>query len=99
MYYFLFLILSLLWIFDLAQTLRSSRERGIGVEENPLARFLLKKSRVDFILFKLVDLALLGTIMGLIWTDHEGLAEGMLLSFIALYVVTVIHNHNVQKRG
>ncbi len=97
MLYYLFGVLSLLWIIDLIQTVRFSGKRGPDVERNPLARFLLKKSREDFILFKIVDLALILIIMALLYTNHQLLAIGMLLSFIALYFATIIHNHRAQK--
>ncbi len=97
MLYYLFGALSLLWIVDLIQTVRFSGKRGPGVERNPLARFLLKKNREDFILFKMVDLALLLIIMALLHANYQLLARGMLLSFIALYFATIIHNHRAQK--
>ena len=97
MLYYLFGALSVLWIIDLAQTVCFSRKKGPNVERNPLARFLLKKSKEDFILFKIVDLALLLIIMTLLYANYQILAQGMLLSFIALYFATVIHNHRAQK--
>ncbi len=97
MLYYLFGALSLLWIVDLIQTVRFSGKRGPDVERNPLARFLLKKNREDFILFKMVDLALLLIIMALLHANYQLLAKGMLLSFIALYFATIIHNHRAQK--
>lgn len=98
MYYPLFLLLTALWIIDLVQTLRFSRQKGVDAERNPFARFLLKKSRADFVLFKMLDLLLLGIIMALLRTDHGQLAESMLISFIGLYAITVLHNRAVQKR-
>ncbi len=97
MLYYLFGTLSLLWIIDLIQTVRFSGKKGPGVERNPLARFILKKSKEDFILFKIVDLALLLIIMSLLYAKYQILAHGMLLSFIALYFATIIHNHRAQK--
>ena len=97
MLYYLFGALSLLWIVDLIQTVRFSGKRGPDVERNPLARFLLKKNREDFILFKMVDLALILIIMALLHANYQLLARGMLLSFIALYFATIIHNHRAQK--
>lgn len=97
MFYYLFSVLSALWIYDLVQTLRFSGKMGAQVEKNPLARFLLKTGKKEFILFKILDLALLGIVIGLLRADYESLAEIMLLSFIALYIFTVAHNQSVQK--
>ncbi len=94
---YLFIILAAFWLIDLYQTLQITRKYGVKVEENPVARFLLKHSRKDFAAFKILDLLVLFGILALISEKQEVYAEYLTALFICFYILTAIHNWNAYK--
>ncbi len=94
----MFLLLAVLWTIDTAETCRLVDVEGIDVEENPIARFFLKLSDRDFIIFKIFDLAMLGTIMYYIYLSNMIVAESLLFLFTLIYTYTVVHNYLVIRR-
>lgn len=91
----LFIFLAVLWTIDLAETIELVDEVGAAVEENPVARFLLKHGDKDFALFKLVDFILLTAIIWYIYMADARLAQALLFFFVIVYVFTVVHNYVV----
>ncbi|MCK5473943.1 MAG: hypothetical protein KAI53_00925 [Candidatus Aenigmarchaeota archaeon] len=97
MFEILAVILGILWMYDLYQTLRLTKRFGIRIEENPFARFLLKHKRIDFVIFKLIDLLFVIAIMYFVNVQNIVLARGLLSVFVLIYVFTVVHNQRVYK--
>ncbi len=97
MFEILAVILGVLWMFDLHQTLTLTKRFGNRLEENPFARFLLKHKRIDFIIFKLIDLLFVLAIMYFVNVQNIVLARGLLSVFVLIYVFTVVHNQRVYK--
>lgn len=95
----LFVLLVVLWTLDLVETTTLTKRNGSKVEENPLIRFLLKKSRIDFFLFKTVDLIFLSFIIYFIYSSNTFLASVLLMIFVLIYLLTVLHNYIVIKRS
>ena len=89
---------AILWIIDLMETLIVVSRLDYTAELNPVARFMLKKSREDFILFKLVDLVVVLTIVFLLKFESERMATSLLMSFLVIYVGVVVHNFKVIKK-
>lgn len=95
----LFIFLVILWTLDLVETTTLTKHNGSRVEENPLIRFLLKKKRVDFFLFKTVDLFFLTGIIYFIHSSNTILASSLLMIFVLIYLLTVLHNYIVIRRS
>lgn len=91
----LLFVLAVLWTLDLVQTLKVTGRYGPRAEYNPVARFLLKHSRQDFIAFKIVDFAVVAGILVLMYESYLGLAYSLLVTFILVYVYVIFHNHAV----
>ncbi len=89
---YLFIVLACLWLADLYQTLKITRKYGIKAEENPVARFLLKHNRSDFVAFKLLDLFVLLAVLWLIFEKQDIYAACLTALFILFYAITVLHN-------
>ena len=88
-------VLAVLWFIDMFQTIALTREYGVKAEGNPFARFLLKHNNADFIAFKIMDLAILGTIVFFINEKHILLANSLLALFVIFYLLTITHNHRI----
>ena len=97
MFEMLVVFLSVLWIADLYQTLIITKRFGNRVEENPFVRFLLKYKRIDFVIFKLIDLSFVITIMYFVNAQNIWLAGNVLTAFVVVYFFTVVHNYHVYK--
>jgi hypothetical protein len=93
----LFIILGILWTIDLVETITLVHKKGLKVEANPFAKFLLKHGDINFILFKIIDFILIILIMTFIFKSYNILAQGLLIFFIIIYTITVIHNKKVMK--
>ena len=91
-------LLALLWIVDIVQTVKLTKKYGNNIEENPVARFFLKQSRKEFVMFKIVDFAVLSTIMIFSLSSQIFIANCLLGVFILLYIFTVLHNFVVSKK-
>ncbi|MBW6461601.1 MAG: hypothetical protein K0B07_00970 [DPANN group archaeon] len=94
----LFVILTILWTTDTVETCELVNKEGLGVEENPVAKFFLKLSNKDFILFKIFDLLMLGTILYYISHTNMLAANMLLFIFTLVYVFTVVHNYIIIKK-
>ena len=97
MFFILVVVLSILWFFDLFQTLKMTKRFGNRIEENPFARFLLKHKPIDFTIFKVVDLLFVIGIMYFLNVQNTLIANGLLSLFVLIYIFTVIHNSHVYK--
>jgi fatty acid desaturase len=95
MLYPLLAILAVLWIADLVQTLKVTGRYGPRAEYNPVARFLLKHSKYDFIAFKAVDFAVVTAILLFVYQEYVGIAYTLLVTFILVYVYVIFHNHAI----
>ncbi|MCK5594423.1 MAG: hypothetical protein KAI18_04215 [Candidatus Aenigmarchaeota archaeon] len=94
----LFVILAVLWTTDTVETCELVNREGIDVEENPVAKFFLKLSNRDFILFKVFDLAMLGTILYYISHTNMLAANTLLFIFTLVYAFTVVHNYIIIEK-
>ena len=95
---FLFIILAVLWTIDTVETCEFVNKEGLNVEENPVARFFLKLDNRDFILFKIFDLAMLGTILFYIYQTNILATNFLIFIFTLVYTYTVMHNYLVIKK-
>ncbi len=95
---FLFIILTVLWTIDTVETCDLVNKEGFNVEENPIARFFLKLDNRDFILFKIFDLWMLGTILFYIYQTNILAANFLIFIFTLVYTYTVLHNYLVMKK-
>jgi len=93
----LFVVLTILWTIDMAQTVFLVDHEGTKVEENPVARKLLKRGDNYFIAFKIVDLFVLGLIVQYLVSTSMFLGSMLLVMFIGLYIMTVVHNNSIIK--
>ena len=93
----LIIVLAILWTIDLVETITLVHKKGTCVEANPFAKFLLKHSNRDFIMFKTLDFFFIIAILRFISISYMFLAEILLILFIALYSMVVVHNRNVMK--
>lgn len=93
----LLIFLGILWTIDLVETITLVHKKGVSVEANPFAKFLLKHNNRDFILFKVIDFFFIAAILNFISASHMIMAEIMTILFIILYLFTVIHNRNIMK--
>lgn len=94
----LFIILTVLWTTDTVETCELVNREGLQVEENPIAKFFLKLSNKDFILFKVFDLAMLGTILYYISHTNMLAANTLLFIFTLVYAFTVVHNYIIIEK-
>ncbi|NOQ56266.1 MAG: hypothetical protein GQ477_05695 [Nanohaloarchaea archaeon] len=94
----LFVVLTILWTTDTVETCELVNREGLGVEENPVAKFFLKLSNRDFILFKMFDLVMLGTILYYISNTNILAANTLLFIFTLIYAFTVVHNYIIIKK-
>ncbi len=95
---FLIGTLAVLWLVDMMETLKLTSKLGDDVELNPVARFLIKKNKEGFIMFKLVDLVVVVTIVLFVSAGKEIMGTSLLLSFITVYAFVVVHNYKVYKK-
>ena len=93
----LVIFLAILWTIDLVETITLVHKKGTCVEANPFAKFLLKHSNKDFIMFKTLDFFFIVAILKFVSVSYMFLAETLLVLFICLYILVVIHNRNVMK--
>jgi hypothetical protein len=91
-------LLAVLWIIDMVETLKLMSKLGDDVELNPFVKFLIKKNREEFILFKLVDLAVVVMIVLFVYSGEKRLGISLLMSFITLYIFVVVHNFRIYKK-
>lgn len=94
----LFVVLTILWTTDTVETCELVNREGLGVEENPVAKFFLKLSNRDFILFKMFDLVMLGTILYYMSNTNILAANTLLFIFTLIYAFTVVHNYIIIKK-
>lgn len=95
---YLFAALAILWVIDLHQTINITRKHGITAEENPIARFLLKHGQRDFVVFKILDLAVLLCVLTLLFEKKEGYATNLTAIFALFYIFTVLHNYKAYRK-
>ncbi len=93
----LVVFLAILWTVDLVETITLVHKKGVFVEANPFAKFLLKHGDMDFALFKAVDFVFIVAILNFISGSYMFLAEMLLLLFISLYFLVVVHNRRVMR--
>ncbi|MBW6451360.1 MAG: hypothetical protein K0B02_01360 [DPANN group archaeon] len=89
----LFVVLVILWTIDMAETVSFVDREGLDVEQNPVAKFFLKHSDMDFIIFKIGDLIFLILIIYYIRASNIFMADVLLFIFILIYIITVVHNY------
>jgi len=94
----LLIFLGILWTVDLVETITLVHKKGLCVEANPFARFLLKHSDMDFIIFKAIDFIFLAFILFFVSKSYMAVSETMLLIFIGIYIFTVVHNKKIMQK-
>jgi hypothetical protein len=93
----LLVILAILWIKDAYLTLGTISKAGIREEENPVLRFLIKKSKKEFFYFKLIDLLVFSVVAYFLFLHNEFVSYAILSVFILLYVYIDYHNWRIYK--
>ena len=93
----LILILGLLWFIDEVLTLIDLKKFGVNREENPIAKYFVKKGKTAFTIFKVITFAILVGLIKFIESIDSQVAMYMLIGISLLYFVVDFRNYEIMK--
>jgi hypothetical protein len=93
----LILVLGILWFIDEVLTLIDLKKFGVNREENPIAKYFVKKGKTIFTIFKIFTFIILVGLIKYIESVDAQVAMYMLIGISLLYFAVDFRNYEIMK--
>ena len=93
----LILVLGILWFIDEVLTLIDLKKFGVNREENPIAKYFVKKGKPAFTIFKVVTFVILIGLIKYIESIDSQVAMYILIGISLLYFAVDFRNYEIMK--